>query len=95
MTEASRPAYESEPSDRSTSATTPRAAPPERGRTSTMGSTLAGMPMREVSGARSAARPSMAPEARSIPRATTTATSGGMTRTATWKPSFAPSTKTG
>ncbi len=37
----------------------------------------------------------MAPEARSIPSATTTATSGGMTRTATWNPSFAPSTKTG
>ena len=60
-----------------------------------MGSTLAGMPTAEVSGASRAASASMAPEARSIPSATTTATSGGMIRTAIWNPSFAPSTKTG
>ena len=61
---------------------------------SAIGSVSGGIPIRLVTGARTAISSSMAPLARKMPIATSIATRYGMIRIATLKPSLAPSTNT-
>ena len=70
----------------------PKAPEPDSGRTSAMGRTSAGSPSGPVIGASTFARASIAPAPRKAPTAARIATRKGMMRTATLKPSFAPST---
>ena len=67
---------------------------PESVRRMASGTRSAGNPVAVVNGRSALVSMSIAPEARNIPMATRIPTRKGMMRTATWKPSFAPSMKT-
>ena len=65
---------------------------PESGRISAIGIAAAGKPSGAVSGASSHSSAASAPEARNIAATVRIATMKGMILTATWNPSFPPST---
>ena len=69
----------------------PKAPLPDSGRTSAMGRTSPGMPIRRVTGLRMDISNSIAPEARNMRMATRMATRNGMMRTAMSNPCLAPS----
>src|SRR5215469_7760999 len=71
---------------------TPKAPEPESGLRSAIGSASAGTPKRLVTGSRKPIKRSRAPEARSIATATRIRTRKGTMRSATSRPSRAPST---